>query len=304
MADVVFPPNVEEFIGLTNEFLARLKLSMVLREQIPESQSRIYEVEAQDGLVQVIIHRTAGSFQAPVGEYRVRVVAKVPMDFANFIRGKEMVANRAATLGALVSDAVACQCLVPGQFQETVAGVLAAAIAHAKRSIIVSAATALSNDQSSPVQQLSAWTDLDFEKVHYDHAHLGMGSVGPRCWTLNLMDSGVLAMHAVYNNPYWGGGLLCLLRLKRQSLVSDGEQVGVNELNMWGNLISYTPTFGAWCSDGNDFVFAQFVPNFMKQLPGLTDLMIAWARARATEAGSLVEFERQFRKDRVAEKVS
>jgi hypothetical protein len=73
---------------------------------------------------------------------------------------------------------------------------------------------------------------------------------------------------------------------------------------VWGNLISDTRTFGAWCSVGDDFVFVQFVPNFMKQLPGLTDLMIAWARARATEAGNLVEFERQFRKDRVAEKVS
>ena len=206
MADVVFPPNVEQFIGLTNEFLAHFKLSMVLRDQIPESQSRIYEVEAQDGLVQVTVHRTSWSFQAPVGEYRVRVSAKVPADFANFFRGKEIVANRAATLGAFVSDAVVCQCLVPGQFQRTVAGFLAAAIVHAKRSIIVSAAAAHSKDQSSSVQQLSARTDLDFEKVHYDYAHLGIGSVGPRCWALSLMDSGVLAMDAVYNNPYWGGG--------------------------------------------------------------------------------------------------
>ena len=115
--------------------------------------------------------------------------------------------------------------------------------------------------------------------------HLRHGSVGPRCWTLNLMDSGVLSMHAVYNNPYWGGGLLCLLRVKRPSLVFDGEQIGVNDLNAWGNLVSDTPTFGAWCSEGDDFVFVQFVPNFMKALPGLMDLLVAWARARTKEAG-------------------
>jgi hypothetical protein len=34
----------------------------------------------------------------------------------------------------------------------------------------------------------------------------------------------------------------------------------------------------------------------MKQLPGLTDLMIAWARARATEAGSLWNSSGSFEK--------
>jgi hypothetical protein len=45
-------------------------------------------------------------------------------------------------------------------------------------------------------------------------------------------------------------------------------------------------------------------PIAIQSLLGLTDLMIAWARARGTEARKFVEFERQFRKDRVAEKVS
>jgi hypothetical protein len=308
MADVVFPSNVEQFIGLTNEFLARFKLSMVLREQIPEFQSRTYEVEAQDGLVQMIVHRTTRSWQASVGEYRIRVKAEVPPEFANIVRGKEAVVNRVATLGALtISEtvaSVATQCLVPERLQDATAGVLAVAVAHARRSLIASHMIALLNDQTKSVEQLSVWTDLDLEKVHYDYAHLGIGTLAPRRWTLDLVDCGVLSMHAVYNNPYWGGGLLCLLRVKRPSIVFDGEQIEVNDLNAWGNLVSDTPTFGAWCSEGDDFVFVQFVPNFMKPLLGLTDLMIAWARARGTEARNFVEFERQFRKDRVAEKVS
>jgi len=46
-------------------------------------------------------------------------------------------------------------------------------------------------------------------------------------------------------------------------------------------------------SDGNDVVFAQFIPNLMKGLPNLTDLMIAWARRRLASAPQLVELERK-----------
>jgi len=34
--------------------------------------------------------------------------------------------------------------------------------------------------------QESAWTDLDFEEVHYDHAHLGIGTIGRRCWRMDI----------------------------------------------------------------------------------------------------------------------
>ena len=89
-------------------------------------------------------------------------------------------------------------CLVPERIQDTAAGVLAAAIVHAKRSLVVSTATALANDQSSPVQQISAWTNLDFEKVHCDYAHFGMGSVGSRCCdALDRRRQGGLGMRRV-----------------------------------------------------------------------------------------------------------
>jgi hypothetical protein len=30
------------------------------------------------------------------------------------------------------------------------------------------------------VEKLSGWSDLDFEQIHYDYAHLGIGSLGSR----------------------------------------------------------------------------------------------------------------------------
>jgi hypothetical protein len=64
-------------------------------------------------------------------------------------------------------------------------------------------------------------------------------------------------------------------------------------MNLWDNLISDTPMFGGWCRDGNSIVFAQFVPNLMKGLPALIDLIIAWARRRLRSAPQLIELARQ-----------
>jgi hypothetical protein len=48
-------------------------------------------------------------------------------------------------------------------------------------------------------------------------------------------------------------------------------------------LVGETPAFGAWCTDGDDFVFVQFLPNFVRRLLGLTDLLIEWGIARSRE---------------------
>jgi hypothetical protein len=303
MSEVEFPPNVEQFIGLTNQFLEHFKLSLVLREQFPDTQARLYEVEAQDGPVKVVIHRTSRSFNTPTGEYRIRVMAEAPTELVDFFRGKEMLANRVATLGALITSKeggwVGCQCLIPDQ-HHTIAGLVAAAIAHARQSLIVSNWKALSKEESKTVERLSEWSDLDFERLHYEYAHLGIGSIGQRRWILNLLDANqregaILTMDAVHNNPYWGGGLLCLLRMKGRPFGSNGNEIRVNELNVWANLVANTPAFGAWCAEGNDFVYVQFVPNFMKQLPGLMDLLVAWARSRSREFAMFVELECQSR---------
>jgi hypothetical protein len=88
--------------------------------------------------------------------------------------------------------------------------------------------------------------------------------------------SGVIWGIPLHNNPYWGGGLLCLSWLPESVLRVEDSPVDVNAMNKWENLIADTPTFGCWCSDGDKLVFAQFLPNIVKGLPTFTDLIILW----------------------------
>ena len=74
--------------------------------------------------------------------------------------------------------------------------------------------------------------------------------------------------------------------------VNEGEAIGAWALNTWSNMVGETPAFGAWCTEGDDFVFVQFLPNFVRRLPGLTDLLIEWAIARSREIVHLVQYER------------
>ena len=300
MGSVVFPDYVEKFIESTTQYLEFFKAGIKFTEEYPETQARYYEISTAGGEVELIVHRTSASLDQPVGEYRVRAIAHLTPEIAGFVRGLEMVLNRYATLGALVvteKDAsVLCQCIIDSAFSDTTAGILAAAIVNSRPSILESYRRAVAQDPPPSVEILSAWTDLDFEQIHYDYAHLGIGSLGTRRWTTTIFPHGTLSLDAVHNNPYWGGGLLCLSRIPEEILAGEGGRVDVNALNSWENLVGDAPSFGGWCRDTNDIVFTQFFPNMMKGLPNCTDLLISWARSRIRSASQLVEFEREFQK--------
>lgn len=297
MPEVNFPSYVENFLQMTGEFLKDFSLAFILTNESTGSQSRTYEVQLEDGPVEVIVHRTADSLNMANAEYRVRVIAPVIPEFADYAKKIESLVNRVATFGALVDEAtaVSCQCLVPQHNALTIAGLLGAAIARARTSLIVSSAKALSRERSNSVEQLSAWSDVDFEIADYDYAHLGLGRRYQRGWRMLFFGGATLTLDAVHNNPYWGGGLLSLLHVPRRDLIHDDWPLEAGELNMWGNLLGQTPTFGAWCTDDENYVFAQFLPNFVKPLPDLTDLIINWASDRHQEARMFVSLRRQSR---------
>lgn len=142
---------------------------------------------------------------------------------------------------------------------------------------------------------LSAWTDPDFEEIHYDYAHLGTGKIHRRGWTMHFLRGASLTLDAIHNNPDWGGGVLCLLRVPKASVINNGESIGARALNRSSYLLGGTPAFGASTTDGEDFVFAQFLPNFVRRLPRLTDLLIEWSRSRLQNIAILVQFERDLR---------
>jgi hypothetical protein len=171
MPEVAFAPFAEDFIESVGTFLSKFDLSLKLGEEIAANQSRIYDVEAPDGPVKILFHRTARSITEPNPEYRVRVIAETTPEFAEFARDKEDLVNRVATLGAMLAseNAVLSQCLIPDRFAGTTAGLLAVAIAHGRRSLIAANAR-VAGRQDETVERLSAWTDLDFEEIHYDHA--------------------------------------------------------------------------------------------------------------------------------------
>jgi hypothetical protein len=58
---------------------------------------------------------------------------------------------------------------------------------------------------------------------------------------MNFLGGSSLTLDAVHNNPDWGGGLLCLLRVLKASVVKEGEAIGAWALNTWSNLFGETP---------------------------------------------------------------
>lgn len=298
MDEVKFPSYVSEFVSLTQNFLNILDLKLELSSESFEAQSKTYFISNQAEPIQVIIHQTANSMGNDNKQFRCRVHALMAPELGEFVRDREAVLNRYATLGAIISEtdsvSVAFQCLIPISNSYTVAGILAAAIAHAKNSLIRSIQQELSPKKEKSVESLSAWGDIDFEKIQYNYAHLGLGSCEKRSWQLNLYPSGVLTLIALHNNPFWGGGLLCLSRIRPASLSDRIDTIDINQLNSVSDLFSETPTFGAWCRDGDDLVFIQFLPNFLKELPNITDLVVLWARMRIRSFQSLLEVYESF----------
>jgi hypothetical protein len=175
MDDVRFPQYVESFIETTDKYLKFFNAKLERADEKPEA--RLYKIATGVDPVDLIVHRTERSFERSVGEYRARVSARLTAETVQFARGKEHLLNRCATLGALVTTEnggdVLCQCLIQADLQDTIAGILAAALIHARPSIIEPARRAFGHE--SPPPALSAWSDLDFEQLHYDYGHLGTG---------------------------------------------------------------------------------------------------------------------------------
>jgi hypothetical protein len=138
------------------------------------------------------------------------------------------------------------------------------------------------------LSSLSAWNDLDFEQLHYDYAHLGTSTIEHREIQIREL-SGRLSLTAVDNNPFWGGGLLSLLRIKPGTMEFNKQRIPINHLNICDCLTSNAPTFGAWCKDDDKYIFVTFAPNFLKGLPRFTENLIYWSSVRAYNIKSLVE---------------
>jgi len=215
-----------------------------------------------------------------------------PEQVGSKMAGLEDIANQFASMGALTTyeggAGVLSQCLIEQATSDTTAGIMAAALVHAAPSIVQGMSRAGGAMLSETVRDLSAWSDLDFEQIQYDYAHLGIGKIARRGWSQTYLGGGTLTLDAVDSNPYWGGGLLILLQPRAEYFKTDEPAISTNELNVVAQLADDVPAFGAWCKRDDEFWFVSFAPNFLKALPGFTDRTIETAARRLRSTPALV----------------
>jgi hypothetical protein len=302
MSPPIFPEYVEAFIARTNEFLGSFDTKLTPSDE--HQVARGYSVRTPRGIAGLLVYPTFRSTSEPGGEYRARAWITLPEGLADLFQSgdiSEGAWNQYASLGALIKSEqgveIRTQCLIRPDSIDVMSGTFAAAIIHATPSILepivkTIAASVQTNDASkekvAQIDTLSAWSDLDFEQLHYDHAHLGVGKLMSREWRRSYYHRYELSLSAVHNHPYLGGGLLLFLRIPQADLLVDRKAVATNDLNKWESLFSDAPTFGGWCKDSDGCVFVSFAPNFLKGLPDFTNYLVQWATTRAHTMHSLV----------------
>ena len=295
MTEVTFPQYVEEFIQMIKESLSYFNMKLAFKEENPETQIRSYELVGSSLKTTLFVHRTQRSFDHEVAEYRARMWTEISSDIGELLKGKDAVLNRFSTLGALVSNEtsanVGAQCIIDEKHTATLADIAAASMAQAGQSLIHSVGSKLFPEivGDDAVHEMCAWGDLDFEQFQYDYAHFGTATHSNKEWSIKLNMRHTLTLTAVQNNPFYGGGLLCLLWVPRSEFGEDDKIIPIQNLNNVENLFGEAPTFGGWCDSGDKYVFTSFFPNYMKQIVGLTDNLINWAIVRSQTVGQLVE---------------
>ena len=184
MTELRFPDHIEGFVEQVQHYLGFFNTTLTDREDNIEAQLRTYLVDGSEPETTVAFHRTSRSMDSGIGEYRIRVISELADGVTDFVRGKEDLLNRFATMGALITSksggCVGLQSLIPDEETDLLAGVVAAAIVHARPSLLEGVRRTLSREEDPTVERLSSWSDLDFEQIHYDYAHIGIGSLGSR----------------------------------------------------------------------------------------------------------------------------
>ena len=284
MSKDIFPDYVNVFTSDLEVFLDEYQVKLVLQKDLLEGKqpALIYTVPDAPWSPSLIIHQTERSLSEDVKEIRVRLGVTLPEEISDYFRGKEDMVNRYASLAAVISSDntvdVGCQAVLSEGNPSQIAYMMSVAIMYGARSITESVKRELNGDKHD-IEELSAWTDLDFEKLHYDVSHLGIGVIGHRYWVMNTL-YGRLELLANHNNPFWNAGLLALSYYSKDQL-GVGDEVSANDLNQLTFLYDDVPMFGAWCDDGDNFIFATFLPNIMKSMPDIDEQIVKWFMQRS-----------------------
>jgi hypothetical protein len=295
MTKFSYPTYVDGFIKMTEECLEHFDMKLELKEESEKGEIRSYELIGSSMKTIFIVHRTERSRDHDVGEYRARTVTETPAELDELLKDNDAKLNHLATLGALISNEsgveVCAQCLLDPYDTANLAGLCAASMAQGAQSLIQSQLSILYPEHASKnaVHEMSAWGDLDFGQIQYDYAHLGTANHSDKEWTINLGNHHTLTLTAVQNNPFYGGGLLCLLWVPPLRTGDDDSPIPIKTINDMEHLFGEAPTFGGWCDDGDRYVFTSFFQNYLKSMNAITDSIINWAIIRSRTIDTLVE---------------
>ena len=118
------------------------------------------------------------------------------------------------------------------------------------------------------------------QDIAYEYSHMGGVTLFNDHVTFHPSKYSRLELWPTDNNPYWGGGLLVLTIVDKEFIGVLAEGFDVNSLNQAANLYDAVPTFGAWCDEGSELIFASFLPNLFGKDPKFNNYLVAWARDR------------------------
>jgi hypothetical protein len=241
-----------------------------------------YRIHGSPPETVIRMHQTLESVGSDKPRFRVRIASTIDAEMGQFLHGMGSGLNRYTTLGALIlhskpSLTLGAQFVLGDGDINTCAALAATAAVKNYDSLVGLVRQAIAGEESKVVQ-LSRWSSLDFERLHYAFAHLGAGHASDREFVLRSLWGDIL-LTSVNNHPYWGGGLLVLISHRKPNLALE-DSVLANELNVCEWLASEVPVFGGWCADMDQLRFVSFLPNHLKELDHLLDNVVSWGMRR------------------------
>ena len=291
MSAIQLPESVSTFLDILQQYLGLLDRHAEFVSRVDGVQTLwTYRVNGVVPETNIMIHQTQESLESGAPRFRVRIGATIDGEQGSLLHGIESIANRYCMLGALMAHSnqtftVGSQFIIGDGNLHTCAALSAAAAVNGVASLL-GAFSRSSSGEKPHVQQLSSWSQLDFERLQYEFAHLGDCRASDRECQVRTM-WGDIGLSAVHNNPYWGGGLLVLVSTEIDRLGIEGS-APVNEMNLIEWLSGDVPMFGGWSADGKYVRFVSFLPNFMKEVDQLMGHIVSWGRGRLVGAADTV----------------
>jgi hypothetical protein len=283
MSEVQLPETVETFIETLQFYLGLIETEAEFVDRVDGEQTLwSYRVVGALPETNIMIHQTQESMGSSNPRFRVRIVTPIDGEMGALFHGMGSGINRFTMLGALIlhsnrSATVGAQFILGDGNVYTCAALAATAAARNYDSLVGSVRQSVSGEQPKVVQ-LSSWSGIDFERVQYAFAHLGVAHGSDREFVLRSI-WGDIQLISVNSNPYWGGGLLVLVSHNKPGVDLE-DSVLANEMNIFELLASDIPMFGGWCVDGDKLRFVSFFPNFIKEADQLLEHVVSWGVRR------------------------